>query len=1214
MPKPPNTKPISAANAASFARAANRFQWTPTSEKAQRTGTFRIIVPYCHNPDAIQNFIRAAVEQINRSSTNDRVEPRAYGIEPDDVMAVKLRLGRIIDRVTTAPIDRIHYRERSVNAIWLEPPPTMDPADVELHLGTMLSAIQRDGNLFMVATPDQYRACANILARSCTSTCIRSIPGRSAPLVAVAFNILAPETEYSFDLQRQMLDFTADASADLLDDPVEKLAAAHSAPSAYLRTTNDYTTASPILALPYSPRNLLQSAQRFGAWNNPLVVDIFAHDETHQAIQPIERLPEGHSAIIAANSMIDHVLIKDPTGVNNPVIIRGFFKKTNRETFRTAEVIKRTDFYESNILAMDTVTGDIAEVGKTAEGLQDFMQAYGSAIRHNIDVMYPPAVDNNSPEYAAVSQLVDTVARPLIGKQRHAAIAGAIHLKRNPHLNFFATQGSGKTCTTFAISAGLKASITAVITPSRVVPNWVDEIRAVCPKAIIRIVRNNNPIGAPHMPTAFELHSAPAPFGRASLEEIRLLFKHATPETPLWIIMKKDSARTSYPTSTGLRAVWPHDGQPPEPLHRPLAKLVAAEKRAGSKPMPTSSPNAVSHPKRLRRQPNGRVYKFDNSTFQVAHRQRGVYEPDEPTMVCPNCWTPVSNDPTLRSTLSEDRRQQPCPSETSQPKFPKLTREYNQLRTELEADAVEVLIEPPSHTCGMPLKQSVPDRHGRRIYSYGDYFSERMVKMVDLLVIDESQDYKARDTLQGVTTRRMAQRAKRTIALTGTPFGGRVSDFFYQLIAFNPKFTKEFTHSDFSRFNREYGRQETTETLTSRSSTNNQNWVRTIRSIPGYHPKLLTYFWDNTIFMDLDDVDVNGILPSFTQHARLIEMDDIYQGATGYSQQSAYAYLDDTLSAALGISSSTLRNQKGTRRKVLNRASRISNYIQEMLTFPENAWMGATPRDPDTGSPICTMAPLAAEWLYPKENELLAILERHRNLGRKCLVYCTHTKLRDVTTRLKNIIEKEGFRVLQLSSSIKQEDRAAWLRREAARNDVIICHPKLVETGINLIEYPTIIWYEIDHSMITTEQASARSYRINQTTPVEVYFLAYANTLQEHALHLIAQKSDVSRTFRGDLSKNGLSAFNPTEDDVREEIARALLKGEYLNSRNSLPADVNVKALERMFSETNIMAGESYFLPDAPTTTAPSQNLVISTPRRRRQPMPQTFNQPTLGI
>lgn len=1209
MPKTTALKPISPAQAANFARAANRFQWTPLSAKQQRVGTFRTLVPFCQNPLAVQRFLTASIDQIARASQVDRCDVRSYGIEPDDKLAFDLRSNRIIDRVTCAPIDRIHYRESSVNAVWFEPPTTMDPQTAGNHFNNVFPAVHNGGAFFIVATADQLRACADTLARRTDVTSVYRLTGRSTGIVVVAATRTSTQGDSIADVQAELLDISDDTKTNAANDDVEDLPQIGRAFLPYVRGTENLNSASPILSLPYSPQALIDNANRVGSWNNPVVADIFATGDSHRAIKPIERLPEGHSAIIAANSMIDHLLIEDPSGVHNPVIIRGFFKKANRETFRTAEVVKRTDFYESNILAMDTVTGDIAEVGQTTEGLEEFMDAYGSAIRHNIDTLYPPTVDVNSPQYTQVGQRVDDIARPLIGKQRHAAIAGAIHLKKNPHLNFFATQGSGKTCTTAAMSAGMQASIVAVITPSRVVPNWVDEIRAVCPRAIIRVVRNDNPIGAPPaQPGPFSLRMAPAPFARASLEEIRTLFDVATPETPLWIILKKDTARATYPTKPSLREVWMDDEAPTE-LHLPLAKLVEAEKRAGASPMPGSSPNALCHPKHLVRSPNGRIERFK---LQPASTPRPEWDRDLPTLLCPQCWHPIHNHPHRYDSLRDDRHQH-CTNERRFPKFPKLTHEYQQLRSEIADDGVDVLMEPPASRCRAPLKQPTVDQHGRRIYSYGDYFAKHLVKKVDLVVIDESQDYKARDTLQGTTVRRIAQRAKRTIALTGTPFGGRVSDFFYQLIAFNPRFTQEFSYADFTRFNSEFGRQEITETLI--QSPTNQNWHRSLRSIPGYHPKLLTYFWDNTIWMDLDDVDIQGILPSFTQNARLLEMDDQVQGTTGFSQKSAYAFLDDSLSSALSVHSNIVRNAKGKRR-VIAQTSRISNYIQEMLTYPENAWMGASPRDPDTKDIIVTMPPLRDDWLYPKETELLSILERHRDLGRKCLVYCTHTKLRDVTSRLKSIIEKEGFRVLQLTSAIKQENRAAWLRREAMRNDVIICHPKLVETGINLIEYPTIIWYEIDHSMITTEQASARSYRINQTMPVEVYFLAYAGTMQEHALHLIAQKSDVSRTFRGDLSKNGLSAFNPTEDDVREEIARALLKGDYHNSRDSLPADVNIKQLERMFSETNIMAGESFFAPetDEPTAAAPEAAIISAPTRRRREPMPQSFTQPTLGI
>ena len=71
---------------------------------------------------------------------------------------------------------------------------------------------------------------------------------------------------------------------------------------------------------------------------------------------------------------------------------------------------------------------------------------------------------------------------------------------------------------------------------------------------------------------------------------------------------------------------------------------------------------------------------------------------------------------------------------------------------------------------------------------------------------------------------------------------------------------------------------------------------------------------------------------------------------------------------------------------------------------------------------------------------------------------------------------------------------------------MLVCHPRLVQTGLDLVEFPTICWYETDYSVYTMRQASRRSWRIGQTQPVQVVFMAYRNTLQADALKLVAKK------------------------------------------------------------------------------------------------------------
>ena len=51
-----------------------------------------------------------------------------------------------------------------------------------------------------------------------------------------------------------------------------------------------------------------------------------------------------------------------------------------------------------------------------------------------------------------------------------------------------------------------------------------------------------------------------------------------------------------------------------------------------------------------------------------------------------------------------------------------------------------------------------------------------------------------------------------------------------------------------------------------------------------------------------------------------------------------------------------------------------------------------------------------------------------------------------------------------------------------------------------------ILWTEPDYSVYTARQASRRSWRIGQTEPVKVVFMAYRNTLQADALTLVAKK------------------------------------------------------------------------------------------------------------
>jgi hypothetical protein len=62
---------------------------------------------------------------------------------------------------------------------------------------------------------------------------------------------------------------------------------------------------------------------------------------------------------------------------------------------------------------------------------------------------------------------------------------------------------------------------------------------------------------------------------------------------------------------------------------------------------------------------------------------------------------------------------------------------------------------------------------------------------------------------------------------------------------------------------------------------------------------------------------------------------------------------------------------------------------------------------------------------------------------------------RDVQPRLKTLLEARGLRVGSVKSKVvSPREREAWIFKIGHKFDVVICHPKLVSTGLDLEPIP----------------------------------------------------------------------------------------------------------------------------------------------------------------
>lgn len=106
---------------------------------------------------------------------------------------------------------------------------------------------------------------------------------------------------------------------------------------------------------------------------------------------------------------------------------------------------------------------------------------------------------------------------------------------------------------------------------------------------------------------------------------------------------------------------------------------------------------------------------------------------------------------------------------------------------------------------------------------------------------------------------------------------------------------------------------------------------------------------------------------------------------------------------------------------------------------------------------------------------------------------------------------------------------------------MVIAHPKLVETGLDPLDFPTIIFYESGYSLHTLRQASRRSWRIGQRRPVRVLFMCYDGTMQTSCLRLMGKKLMVALAMEGRFAGEGLQTIDE-DDDMLSAMARELVE------------------------------------------------------------------------
>lgn len=437
--------------------------------------------------------------------------------------------------------------------------------------------------------------------------------------------------------------------------------------------------------------------------------------------------------------------------------------------------------------------------------------------------------------------------------------------------------------------------------------------------------------------------------------------------------------------------------------------------------------------------------------------------------------------------------------------------------------------------CGEPLWQWTSELNRWPVASF---IASKMKGMIDYAVIDEAHQSAAEQSMVANACGKLVNSARYKLTMTGTYMNGYAHSIMHLMWRTSPRTLVRdgFEFGQEARFAEQYGRLERVTKGVSADSNKTGPGSKgrtTVKVRPGVMPSLFSdHVLDKTVFLGLEDI--SDALPPMSREVCSVAMDD--------EQQDAYDELEDGMAEAVAYA----MEQRDW--------SLVTRLVVALIGYPDHpyGWDEIGYSFGDQWTSIAKPKPLGSK-IRPKEHELINFVCDEFDRGRKSWVFCEMTQKRDVQPRLKRLIEAEGLKVAILrSKDVPTKKREQWIAANAPFADVIISHPKLVETGLDFFrkdrrgEYryniPSLFFYQTGMQTSTLRQASGRAWRIGQSEACSVTYMHYTHSMQARLMDLISAKIQASEAIDGKFSEDGLSSLSNISESMGLALARQLLE------------------------------------------------------------------------
>lgn len=405
-------------------------------------------------------------------------------------------------------------------------------------------------------------------------------------------------------------------------------------------------------------------------------------------------------------------------------------------------------------------------------------------------------------------------------------------------------------------------------------------------------------------------------------------------------------------------------------------------------------------------------------------------------------------------------------------------------------------------------------------YALAKLIRRRWKGFVDVYVADEFHECAGRSTAIGAAFGALCAASRFRVAGSGTGMNGYAASLYYPLLRLGCVPVQDrYGWDDEQRFVEECGIlmeiRHTSQRVTKAGHFSGEPQVDvSIRQMPGMTALLGELFCNVASIVDLPDMGFH--LPDYSEDAVVLpmhpEVKANYHGLESGGREVIAWGGHDALSA----------------------------YLQATLSYPYQPWtpktiyseLKASRGSTSFAGPV-TSTVLPADTVLPHHEWLAEFAATEVLAGRRVLVGIEHTGVDDICEDVAQKIARLArarfgvtLKVATLRSSVARGERGLWFKeREREGVNVVLCHPKLVKTGLNLIQWPSIVVLEPNYSLEVVAQFIRRSFRPTQTQPVKVRFVCYEATMSERAIELVAQKMGTLAMLNGNEFMTGISSI-----------------------------------------------------------------------------------------